>query len=421
MRILITNVLLDGQPRDILVEGNRFVRIGSFAGTYERSLVDKEIDGTGKAILPSLMNGHTHAAMTLLRGYADDMPLGTWLKDHIWPIEAKMTEEDIYWGAKFACLEMIRTGTTFFADMYWHFPGTVRAVQEMGLRAGLSAAFFDFGDAEKARQAKAQVEELHSAYASLSDRIIFTLGPHAIYTVSRDSLAWAVEYAEAKDLRIHLHLSETSGEVEDCLKEHGLRPVEYLHSLGMLSPRLMACHCVWLTDHERELLTAHNAHVVHNPASNSKLVSGRFDYKALAQKGINIGLGTDGCASNNNLDMFEEMKLAALLAKSVSGDATALPAGDAFALATTNMAAMYGLECGAIREGMLADCMLVDLNHPQLIPNHNLLSNIVYSANGDCVDTVICDGRVLMEGRKVPGEEEIVAGFRASVERLVAS
>jgi 5-methylthioadenosine/S-adenosylhomocysteine deaminase len=415
MGILITNVLLDGTSRDVLIKGKRIAAIGDLAHVA----ADRRIDGTGKAILPSLMNGHTHAAMTLLRGYADDMPLGVWLEENIWPIEARMTEEDVYWGAKFACLEMIRTGTTFFADMYWHFPGTARAVEEMGLRAGLSAAFFDFGDKERAKQAKAQVEQLYETYGSCSDRITVTLGPHAIYTVSRDSLAWVAEYAQRKDLLIHLHLSETSVEVENCRKEHGMRPVEYLDSLGLLSSRLMACHCVWLTDHEIELLAKNKVQVVHSPASNRKLVSGGFNYAALAEKGLNIGLGTDGCASNNNLDMFEEMKIAALLAKSVSGDPTVLPAEEAFAMATTNMAAMYGLECGEIREGMLADCMLVDLDHPQLIPNHNLLSNIVYSANGDCVDTVICNGCVLMENRVVPGQEEIIAGFRASVDRLI--
>ncbi|PIE69451.1 MAG: chlorohydrolase [Deltaproteobacteria bacterium] len=418
MNVLLTNILLNGEHKDILITGNRFTRIAASGYIHDQYSVDKEIDGTGKAILPSLMNGHTHAAMTLLRGYADDLPLGQWLQEHIWPIEAKMTEEDIYWGTKLACLEMIRTGTTFFADMYWHLPGTVRAVQEMGIRAGLAAAFFDFGDKDKAEQAKMQIRDFHKAYASLSDRILFTLGPHAIYTVSRDSLAWVADYAERKDLRIHLHLSETREEVENCRAEHGMRPVEYLHSLGMLSPRLMACHCVWLDDHERELLAEHHVHIVHNPASNSKLVSGRFDYQALAARGINVGLGTDGCASNNNLDMFEEMKLAALLAKSVADDPTVLPAQDAFALATSNMAAMYGLECGVIQEGMLADCMLVDLDHPQLVPNHNLISNIVYSANGDCVDTVICNGQILMEGRNIPGQEDILAGFRASVERL---
>jgi 5-methylthioadenosine/S-adenosylhomocysteine deaminase len=367
------------------------------------------------------MNGHTHAAMTLLRGYADDMALGTWLKDHIWPVEARMTQEDVYWGAKFACMEMIRTGTTFFADMYWHLPGTVRAVEEMGIRAGLSAAFFDFGDKDRAEQAKQQVQKFHEEYGSLSDRIIFTLGPHAIYTVSKDSLAWVAEYARDNDLLIHLHVSETCTEVENCLKEHSMRPVEYLDSVGLLSSRLLACHCVWLDDHERDLLARNHVQIIHNPASNLKLASGTFMYEPLAARGLNIGLGTDGCASNNNLDMFEEMKLAALLAKLASGDATMLPARDAFAMATKNMAAMYGLECGEIREGMLADCMLVDLNHPQLVPGHNLLSNIVYSAQGDCVDTVICNGRILMENRIIPGEKEIMAGFRACVDRLTVS
>lgn len=414
MEILISDVLHEGRIVDVLIRENRFAAIGSLQDDY----AGMRIDGSGKAILPSLMNGHGHAAMTLLRGYADDMPLETWLQKHIWPIEAKLSEEDVYWGTKFACLEMIKTGTTFFADMYWHFPGTARAVDEMGMRAALSAAFFDFGDPKKAREAKAQVEALHASCAGYSDRIRFMLGPHAIYTVSADSLRWADAYARDHDLLVHMHLAETRTEVENCIKDHGISPVEYLEKLGLLSSRFIGCHCVWLTDKEADLLAARGVHVVHNPISNMKLSSGAFAYDVLARKGVNIGLGTDGCASNNNLDMFEEMKMAALLAKVQSKEPTTLGAPEAFAMASVNGAAMYGIECGEIREGMLADCMLVDLDHPQLVPNHNLMSNIVYSANGDCVDTVICNGRVLMQHRQVPGEEEILAGFRGCVERL---
>jgi len=415
MEILIRNVLHEGRMVDVLIRGNRFAAIGSLPDAQ----ASIHIDGSGKAILPSLMNGHGHAAMTLLRGYADDMPLETWLQKHIWPIEAKLSEDDVYWGAKFACLEMIKTGTTFFADMYWHFPGTARAVEEMGMRATLSAAFFDFGDRIKAREARAQVKKLHAASSSYSDRIRFMLGPHSIYTVSRDSLCWAAGYARDHDLLIHMHLSETQTEVENCIKEHGKPPVEYLDEIGLLSPRFIGCHCVWLTDKEADLLAARGVHVVHNPVSNMKLSSGAFRYDVLARKGVNIGLGTDGCASNNNLDMFEEMKMAALLAKLQSNDPTILRAPEAFSMATVNAAAMYRLECGEIREGMLADCMLVDLDHPQLVPNHNLMSNLVYSAGGDCVDTVICDGRILMQHRLVPGEQEIRDGFRDCVARLV--
>ena len=415
MGLLITDVMHEGKTVDVLITGNRFAAIGSLKDMR----AEVRIDGSGKALVPSLMNGHTHAAMTLLRGYADDMPLETWLQKHIWPVEARLTEEDVYWGTKFACLEMIRTGTTFFADMYWHLPGTVRAVEEMGLRAALSAAFFDFGDEARAREAKAQVETLHAASRDYSGRIQFILGPHALYTVSRASLVWAGEYAREHDLLVQMHLAETKTEVENCIKAHGKPPVEYLNDLGLLSSQFIGCHCVWLTEREADLLAAHDVQVVHNPVSNMKLASGPFHYDVLAARGVNIGLGTDGCASNNNLDMFEEMKMAALLAKLESGDPTTLGALAAFDMASANVASMYGLECGKIREGMLADCMLVDLRHPQLMPNHNLLSNLVYSAGGDCVDTVICDGRILMQNRVVPGEEEIVAGFRSSVDRLM--
>ncbi len=415
MEVLITDVLLDGKTVDVLITGNRFAAIGALKDRE----ATRRIDGSGKAILPSLMNGHTHAAMTLLRGYADDMPLETWLQKHIWPVEAKLTQEDIYWGTKYACLEMIKTGTTFFADMYWHLPGTVRAVEEMGLRAALSGAFFDFNDPDRAREGKAQVEKLRLASSGYSDRLQFILGPHALYTVSRESLLWARDYAREHGLLIHMHLAETRTEVENCIKEHGRPPVEYLHELGLLSSQLIAAHCVWLTDKEADLLAAHDVQVVHNPVSNMKLASGPFPYDMLARKGVNIGLGTDGCASNNNLDMFEEMKIAALLAKLESGDPTTLGAPAAFDMATANGAAMYGIECGKIEEGMLADCMLVDLHHPQLVPNHNLLSNLVYSASGDCVDTVVCNGRVLMQNRVVPGEQEIRAGFLSRVEGLL--
>jgi 5-methylthioadenosine/S-adenosylhomocysteine deaminase len=416
LSVLIKKVRLNGEVVDVLIRGNRFDSIG----TDVDSSADVVIDGSGKAILPSFHNAHTHASMTLLRGYADDMDLHTWLSDHIWPFEARLTEDDIYWGARLACLEMIRSGTTFFADMYWHWKGTARAVTEMGMRAALSAAFFDFDDPVRAEAMKRQVMDLHAASADYPDRIQFILGPHAIYTVSSDSLRWIGEYANRHGLLVHLHLSETPKEVDDCLVKYGKRPVEYLHELGLLAPNLILVHAVWMTAEEMALLARHGVQVVHCPVSNMKLCSGRFDYAAMKASGVPVALGTDGCSSNNNLDMMEEMKIASLLAKVTSMDPTALPAQDALDAATVVGARMYGLDSGRIATGKLADCILVDLDNVRMVPGHHLVSNLVYSANSSCVDTTICDGRVLMLGGRVEGEEEILAQVRATLARLAA-
>lgn len=416
MSVLIKKVRLNGEVVDVLIRGNRFDSIG----TDVDSTADVIIDGSGKAILPSFHNAHTHASMTLLRGYADDMDLHTWLSEHIWPFEARLTEDDIYWGARLACLEMIKSGTTFFADMYWHWKGTARAVTEMGMRAALSAAFFDFDDPARAEAMKRQVMDLHAASAAYPDRIQFILGPHAIYTVSSDSLRWLGEYAARHGLLVHLHLSETQKEVDDCLARHGLRPVEYLHSLGLLAPNLILVHAIWMTGDEMDLLARHGVQVVHCPASNMKLCSGRFDYAAMKAHGVAVALGTDGCCSNNNLDMMEEMKVASLLAKVTSMDPTALPAQEALDAATVVCANMYGLDSGRIATGKLADCILVDLDDVRMVPGHHLVSNLVYSASSSCVDTTICDGRVLMLGGRVEGEKEILTQVRATLARLAA-
>lgn len=414
MSILIRKVRLKGEVVDVLIKGSRFDSIG----TDVDAMADVVIDGSGKAILPSFHNAHTHAAMTLLRGYADDMELHTWLSEYIWPFEAKLTEDDIYWGARLACLEMIKSGTTFFADMYWHWKGAARAVEEMGMRAALSAAFFDFEDQGRAEAMKRQVMDLHEVSSSCSDRIRFILGPHAIYTVSPDSLCWLRDYAREHGLLIHTHLSETRKEVEDCLARFGKRPVEYLHDLGLLAPNLSLAHAIWVDDREMVLLAENGVQVVHCPVSNMKLASGRFDYAAMRAHGVGVALGTDGCSSNNNLDMVEEAKVASLLAKVTAMDPTVFPAQEALDAATVNGARMYGLDAGRIATGMLADCILVDLNHLRMVPGHNLVSNLIYGAGSVCVDTTICNGRVLMLGGKVEGEEEILEQVRASVARL---
>lgn len=418
--ILIKNAF-DGQKRiDLLIEGNRIARIAEHIDAPEGATI---INATDKAIIPGLINTHTHAAMTLMRGYGDDLPLMTWLQDYIWPLEDKMTEEDVYIGAKLAMLEMIKTGTTTYLDMYMHPLMGAKAAEEMGLRAMISYTLFDQGNPERAQLDRERSEMyLERFKTEFSDRIMFNLGPHAIYTVSGEQLQFCHEFCKKHNLKIHLHLSETEGEVEECIKQHGMRPVKYLEKLGILSEALILAHVIWVDDEELDLLAKYNVSVVHNPASNMKLASGyAFRYEEMKNRGIRVGLGTDGCSSSNNLDMFTAMRLASFLGKVWRFDSTAVKADDIFASSTSIGADILGIDAGIIAEGKLADLCLLDLNRPEMVPVHNLTSNLVYSASGAFVDTVICDGRILMQNGYVEGEEEIIRSARLVAERLIAN
>lgn len=414
--ILIKGAYHAGGPTDILIAGNRIARV---APQIEEA-ASTVIDARDKAVIPGLINTHTHAAMTLMRGYGDDLPLMTWLREYIWPVEDRMSEEDVYVGARLACLEMIKTGTTCFLDMYMHPLMGARAAEEMGLRAMISYTLFDQGNAERAALDRERSAEYYARFAQMSDRIQFSLGPHAIYTVSGEQLQFCHRFAQERDVMIHLHLSETKGEVDECLKLHGTTPVRYLERLGVLSPRLILAHVIWVDDEEMDLLAKYSVKVVHNPASNMKLASGyAFQYEEMKRRGIAVGLGTDGCSSSNNLDMFTAMRLASFLGKVWRFDSTAVSAADIFASATSTGADILGLNAGRIEEGRLADLCLVDLNRPEMVPINDLTSNLVYSASGSFVDTVIVDGRVLMQGGYVPGEEEIIADARRVAERII--
>jgi 5-methylthioadenosine/S-adenosylhomocysteine deaminase len=405
MRILIKNGELNHQKKDLLIEGNTIKNIAPCIDAK----ADKIIDATRKAIVPGMFNGHTHAAMTLMRGYADDMPLMPWLTQKIWPLEQKLTEEDVYWGTKLACLEMIKTGTTTMIDMYHYFTGTARAVEEMGLRAMLTFAGFDFNNPDKASIYKKEVQDYHKTMSGYSDRLSFAMAPHAIYSVSKVLLKWIKDYATDNGLRIHTHISETKGEVENSIKNFGLRPVLYLQSIGFLGADVSFAHALYLDNDEIQALGDYGCQVVHNPASNLKLASGNhFLHAELKKAGVPIALGTDGTSSGNNLDMYETMKLASLMGKVAYGDPTVWNAHDTFVAATESAEKLTGFKTGKVEEGYLADLCLIDLNLPELTPNFNLISNLVYSANGNCVDTLICDGKVLMENRRVPGEDEIM-------------
>lgn len=404
MSILIKNILLNNEEKDIFIEGNKITEINNIINRE----AEHKIEGKNKAAIPGFFNAHTHAAMTLMRGYSDDLIVMEWLKKKIWPFEAKLTEEDVYWGAKLACLEMIKSGTTFFNDMYWHYHGTAKAVEEMGIRATISAVFIDFFDKKKAKEQRKLNLKIFEETKKYSDRVNFALGPHAIYTVSKESLQWAKEFADKNKCLIHIHLSETKQEVEDCKKNHGKTPIEYLDDMGFLGPNIIACHCIYIDEKEIQILKKNDVKVVLIPTSNMKLSSGVSPLKQIKKAGLTVSLGTDGCASNNNLDMFEEIKIASILQKLNLMDPTALPAQEVFEIATINGAKSFGIDAGVIEEGKLADLLLIDLNKPFMIPSHNLVSNIVFSANGSCVDTTICDGKILMQNGKVEGEEEII-------------
>jgi 5-methylthioadenosine/S-adenosylhomocysteine deaminase len=352
---------------------------------------------------------HTHAAMTLFRGIGDDMPLMPWLEEKIWPNEAKLTDKDIYWGAKLACLEMIKSGTTTFFDMYAQLDMTAAAVEEMGLRAVLSEVCFDYFKPELTEECKRNITKRFQSPSPYSPRIRMAIGPHAVYTVSGGLLQWIHAFAAERGLFMHIHLSETEEEVRQCREQFGTTPVRYLNRLGVLSPHLVAAHVLYVDEEEIALLAENGVKVAHNPASNMKLASGYgFKYNEMCAAGIQVGLGTDGCASSNSLDMIEAMRLASYLGKAWRKNPEVMTCNEMLDAATCVGAAMLGLEAGRIVEGALADICLVDLNMPVFTPDFNFVSNLVYAANGSCVDTVICDGKILMQDRKVTGEDEIL-------------
>jgi 5-methylthioadenosine/S-adenosylhomocysteine deaminase len=438
MSILLKSVELNGQMTDIHIEGNTIKRIISVqehkpkTGLTDRELkrtdamrrkgikpflengadavdFDLVIDGRGKAVIPGLMNMHTHAAMTLFRGFGDDMPLIPWLEQKIWPNEKKMTYEDIYWGAKLACVEMLRSGTTTFFDMYYQSDATAQAVEEMGLRAVLAESCFDHFDPLATAQCKKNIQKRFSRPTNRCERIQYALGPHAIYTVSGELLRWIADFTKENDRLIHLHLAETEGEVSQCVQRFGTTPVRYLHQLKILSPRLILAHVLYVDDEEIQMLADNGVKVVHNPASNMKLGSGyRFKYKEMREAGLTVAIGTDGCSSSNNLDMIEAMKIASLLGKSWRKNPEALTCNEMFHSATQAGADMLGIQAGRIEVGGLADVCLIDLLTPAFTPNHHFISNLVFAANGSCVDTVICNGRLVMSNKKMSGENEIL-------------
>jgi 5-methylthioadenosine/S-adenosylhomocysteine deaminase len=412
--LTVRDARLDDAVVAVRVEEDRIVAVGA---DVEPADGDEVLDAAGMAVVPGLVNGHTHAAMTLMRGYGGDLPLMQWLQDRIFPIEAKLTADDVYWGTRLACVEMIRSGTVRFWDMYWQPEAVARAVQDAGIRASVALPLVDGLDAGKSDALRADAERSLDALADAGPRITPTLGPHSIYLVSEKSLHWIAELSSDRDLRVHIHLSETEGEVQDCVAAHGVRPAPYLDRIGLLTPRTLLAHGVWLDDDELALVGERGATIVTNPVSNLKLAVGRvFPYAKARHEGIPVGLGTDGASSNNSLDLFQDMKHLALVQKHAERDSAAMPATEAWAVATGQRAPVLG-QPGRLEAGEPADFLLVPSDAPELTPG-DLIANLVYAAAGSVVDTTVVAGQVLMRGGEIGDEAEVRAGAIASARRL---
>ena len=402
--ILIKNTTIianEIKKSSLLVVDDRITAIDQKLKTGDADMV---IDGEGKVLIPGLVNTHTHLPMTLMRGLADDLILDSWLNDYIWPTEANLDGYHCYAGAKLACAEMIKSGTTTFNDMYFFMDDVAKAVDEAGIRGNISHGMLDMGDEEKRKaeykESKRIIDKCHN---TADGRIKVSLGPHAPYTCSTQLLRWVRKKADQLDLKIHIHVSETEFEVEQIRDKYQCRPFEYLDKLDFLGSDVLAAHAVWLSEREMEVIKEKGVKISHNPASNMKLASGTSPVAQMMDKGINVSLGTDGAASNNSLDILEEMKIAALQQKVKNLDPTVLSAEEVFKMATINGAAALGMEreIGSIEVGKKADLTLIDMKAPHLTPYRHPISHLVYSANGADVDTVICNGKLLMQNREL--------------------
>ena len=420
MGLAVIGATLGGEAVGLRCEGGVIAAIGP---GVEAGAGDDVIDGAGLALVPGLVNGHTHAGMTLFRGYADDLPLMEWLTEHIWPVEKRMSDDDVYWGTRLACLEMIRSGTVRFWDMYWHAHAAARAVEDAGLRAVAAAPLIDDADPAKSARACADadrsIERIVDAGGELAEP---GLAPHAIYSLSADSLRWVAERAAELDIPVQIHLSETEREVQDCVAATGKRPAAYLDEVGLLGPGTVLAHGVFLDPSEMELIAERGATVVTNPVANMKLAVGRvFPYRSARERHVAVGLGTDGPGSNNSLDLLADAKYFALGQKALAGDPAAVTAAETLAIATGQHAPLLRGGGGTpLEAGSPADFLLIWAGAPELTPG-DLVANLVYAASGSVVDTTVVAGRALMRGRSVEGAEEVVERTRERARALFGS
>ncbi len=422
MKILIKNPIIltmtgeELTEGNIYIDGNRIVKIGQDPDF----VADKVIEGEGKLAMPGLINSHTHVGMSFFRNYSDDVNLETWLNEKIWPLEAKLTAEDVYRSSLLSMCEMIMTGTTTFADMYYFEDQTIKALKKSGMRAQLSRGLTlpDDGD-EKLKEGLDLFEKYEGA---LDGRVHVALAPHAVYTTDKDYLKKIASLSQEKNIPIHTHLSETATENSDCLERFGQSPAEVYLECGVFDEKSILAHGVHLTDSDLEKLSKKDVSIAHNPSSNLKLSSGFLDVSRAKKAGINVALGTDSSSSNNNLSMFKEISLASLVSK--YRDPKNLSAYEILEMATINGAKALGLEedLGTLEEGKLADIILIDIDNVNHCPKNNLISSLCYSTYDRDVKDVLIDGRLVYEdGAFVDlDSKEIMAKSEESFEKLKA-
>ena len=406
--LCVTGANLNGEMVGLRADDGLITAVGP---AVEPEPGDRIIDAAGDFLCPPLVNAHTHAAMTLFRGHGDDLPLMRWLTEAIWPVEENLEDEDVYWGTRLACLEMIRTGTTAFWDMYWKPVAVARAVTDAGLRAVVGPPLID-PQKESALAGRNQglVDDLDEL-AGFGPRITAAVAPHSIYTGSPESLELAAGLAGERGLPVEIHLSETEGEVRDCLDKYGIRPAELLDRVGLLTESSMLAHGVWLDDGEFDLISERGSTVSTNPVANMKLAVGRvFPYPAARRAGVGLALGTDGAGSNNSLDLFSDLKTFALAQRHAAVDAEAIPVHEAWSIASGARSPLIAAS-GTIAEGQAADFLLLDASSPELALG-DFESNLVYTAAGSVVRTTVVAGEVLMEDRHVEGAAEVMARAR---------
>lgn len=384
---------------DLLIEGDRIMEVAPFI----EQPADLVIEARGMAVMPGLINAHNHGAMSLLRAFSDDRKLMDWLEKKMLPAEARMTEEDVYWGTQLAIAEMIRSGTTSFADMYVFMDAVAQAVLDSGMRASLTRGLVFLED-DGGKRMQEGIDLIEKWSGAGEGRITTMLGPHAPYTCPPEPLRDVIALARERGIPLHIHLAETKEEIVKIREKYGQTPTEYLYHLGMFEQsHVLLAHAVHLTRRDLGFLRGMRGGVAHNPVSNLKLGCGIAPVMEMKKHGITVGLGTDGAGSATTLDMFAEIKAATWMQKLDYGDPTQLSAEEALRMATIESAKLLGIdhEVGTLEAGKKADVILIDLNQPHLQPVHNLASLLAYSANGSDVDTVIVNGKVLMRERQL--------------------
>ena len=426
MNILIKDILaiLPGEPQAEVKRTSVYIKdkeIASVGSEPEGFIADKVIDGDNRLLMPGLINAHTHSYMAFMRNVADDLSFMDWLFGRVDPIEQKMSDEDAYWGACLAITEMMKSGTTCFNDMQMNIMQTTRAVKESGMRAVISRGLVGSGNDEAGRSRLEQAYKERDAFKDC-DRLTFRLGPHAPYTCDEAFLRIVAEEAKKNDMGIHMHLSESRTEIENCRKDYGCSPIELAERTGLFDVPFIAAHCVQVDEKDMDILAKHNVSVVTNPASNMKLGNGFAPVPEMMEKGINICLGTDGAASNNSLNLIHEMSLLTLIHKGTHLSPQCVSAQEAFKMATINGAKALSLDkvCGSIEAGKKADLVIMDLKRPSMWPNNNPIAALSYSANGTEVDSVIIDGQLTVEGGRVltMDEERIYYETEKIMERI---